>query len=175
MTATIEEHAGRLTGKGNPLTTLGPVLGEGDAAPAFTLAANDLSPKTLADYAGKVKVLSVVPSLDTPVCDTQTRKFNELATGLGEQVVVLTISVDLPMAQKRWCGAAGVERVECLSDYKDHAFGYDYGLRIKENGLLARTLLVLDADNVIRHLQVVPEIVDEPDYDAAVAAAKALL
>ncbi|MEM7681433.1 MAG: thiol peroxidase [Planctomycetota bacterium] len=175
MTATIEEHPGRLTGKGAPLTTLGPKLEVGQTAPDFALASADLSPKTLADYAGKVKVLSVVPSLDTPVCDTQTRKFNEAAGGLGDGVVVLTISLDLPMAQKRWCGAAGVDAVECLSDYRDHKFGYDYGLRIKENALLARTILVLDTDNVIRYLQVVPEIVDEPDYDAALAAAKGLV
>ena len=161
--------------KGNGMTLLGDALNVGDTAPAFSLVAGDMSAKTLDDYAGKVKVLSIVPSLDTSVCDTQTRRFNEEAANLGDDVVILTVSVDTPMAQKRWCGAAGVDKVECLSDFKDHRFGVDYGVRIKEVGLLARQLVVLDRDNVVKYVQLVPEVAQEPDYQPALDAAKALV
>lgn len=169
----MTERAAAVTLKGNPMTLVGPELKVGDKAPDFTLKANDMSDKSLADFAGKVKIISVVPSLDTPVCDAQTRKFNEDAGSL-DGVVVLTVSVDLPMAQKRWCGAAGVENVVCLSDYKDHSFGKAYGVRIKEVGLLARTVIVVDKDNTIQYIQPVPEVVDAPDYDAAMDAVKKL-
>ncbi len=121
-----------VTFKGNPVTLAGNPPEVGQKAPDFQLTANDMSAKKLSDYQGKVKLISVVPSLDTPVCDAQTRKFNEKAANLGDDVVVLTVSMDLPMAQKRWCGAAGIENVECLSDFKDHSFGQTYGLRIQE-------------------------------------------
>lgn len=169
----MTERAAAVTLKGNPMTLVGPELKVGDKAPDFVLKANDMSDKSLADFAGKVKIISVVPSLDTPVCDAQTRKFNEDAGSL-DGVVVLTVSVDLPMAQKRWCGAAGVENVVCLSDYKDHSFGKAYGVRIKEVGLLARTVIVVDKDNTIQYVQHVPEVVDAPDYDAAMAKVKEL-
>jgi len=168
----MTERPAATTLKGNPMTLIGPELKVGDAAPDFSLKANDMSDKSLADYAGKVKLISVVPSIDTPVCDTQTRRFNESASGLGDGVVVLTVSVDTPMAQKRWCGAAGVENVECLSDFKDHSFGPAYGVRIKEVGLLARQIFVVGADNNITYTQLVSEVADEPDYDAALAAIK---
>ncbi|MEM6854659.1 MAG: thiol peroxidase [Planctomycetota bacterium] len=171
----MTERPAATTLKGNPMTLLGDELKVGDAAPDFSLKATDMSDKSLADYAGKVKLISVVPSLDTPVCDTETRKFNEAASDLGDGVVVLTVSVDTPMAQKRWCGAAGVENVECLSDFKDHSFGPAYGVRIKEVGLLARQIFVVDADNKITYTQLVGEVADEPDYDAALNAAKAAL
>ncbi|MEO0514531.1 MAG: thiol peroxidase [Planctomycetota bacterium] len=171
----MTERPAATTLKGNPMTLLGDELKVGDTAPDFSLKANDMSDKSLADYAGKVKLISVVPSLDTPVCDTETRKFNEAAGDLGDGVVVLTVSVDTPMAQKRWCGAAGVENVECLSDFKDHSFGPAYGVRIKEVGLLARQIFVVDADNKITYTQLVGEVADEPDYDAALAAAKAAM
>lgn len=171
----MTERAEAVTLKGNPMTLVGPELKSGDAAPAFCLKANDMSDKTLADYAGKVKLISVVPSLDTPVCDTETRKFNEHAASLGDGAVVLTVSVDTPMAQKRWCGAAGVDRVHTLSDFKDHAFGPAYGVRIKEVGLLARQIVVVDKDDKVTYVQLVKEVADEPDYDAAIAAAKAAL
>lgn len=171
----MTERAQAVTLKGNPMTLVGPELTVGAAAPAFSLKANDMSDKTLADYAGKVKLISVVPSLDTPVCDTETRKFNEHASALGEGVVILTVSVDTPMAQKRWCGAAGVERVHCLSDFKDHAFGTAYGVRIKEVGLLARQVIVVDKNDKVTYVQLVGEVADEPDYDAAIAAVKAAL
>jgi len=170
----MTERAAAITLKDNPVTLIGPELKVGDQAPDFTLKANDMSDKTLADFAGKVKIISIVPSLDTPVCDTQTRKFNEQAGGL-DGVVVLTVSVDLPMAQKRWCAAAGVDNVVCLSDFKDHSFGKAYGVRIKEVGLLARQVMVLDKDNTIQYIQLVPEVAEEPDYDAALAAAKGLV
>ncbi len=170
----MTERAAAITLKGNPMTLLGDALKVGDKAPAFTLKAIDMADKTLADFAGKVKILSVVPSLDTPVCDTETRRFNEEAGKLGGNVVVLTVSVDLPMAQKRWCGAAGVNNVVCLSDFKDHSFGKAYGVRIKEIGLLARQVMVIDKNDVIQYVQLVPEVAQEPDYAAALAAAKKL-
>jgi len=169
---TMNERQGVTTLKGNPVTVLGPELKVGDTAPAFKLKATDMSDKTLADYAGKVKLLSVVPSIDTPVCDTETRKFNEAAAKLGDGVVVLTVSVDLPPAQKRWCAAAGIDKVVTLSDYLDHAFGAAYGVRIKEIGLLARTIFVIDKNDRITYIQRVPEVAQEPNYDEALDAAR---
>ena len=169
----MSERNGAITFKGGPLTLVGPELAVGQAAPDFSLAGNDLSPKTLADYRGKVVVLVTVPSLDTPVCDTETRRFNEEASALGDGSVVLAVSVDLPFAQARWCGAAGVERVQTLSDYKDRRFGQDYGLFIKELGLLARAVIVIDKEGTIRHFELVKEVTEEPNYDAALEAAKA--
>ncbi len=170
----MTERAAAITLKGNPMTLVGDELKVGDKAPDFSLKAVDMSDKTLADFAGKVKIISVVPSLDTPICDTQTRKFNEEAGGL-DNVVVLTVSVDLPMAQKRWCGAAGVENVVCLSDFKDHSFGPAYGVRIKEVGLLARQVMVVDQNDTIQYVQLVPEVAEEPDYAPALAKAKELV
>lgn len=171
---TTTERAGQITMKGNPVTLVGDPLEVGRKAPDVQLTATDMSAKSLADYQGKVKIVATVPSLDTSVCDQETRTFNERAAELGDDVVVLTVSMDLPMAQKRWCGAAGVERVECLSDYKDHSFGTAWGVRIKELGLLARTVTVLDRDNVVRYQQVVEEVSEQPDFDAALTAAKEL-
>ncbi len=170
----MTERTAAVTLKGNPMTLVGDALKVGDHAPGFVLKANDMSDKSLKDFAGKVKIISVVPSLDTPVCDTQTRKFNEDAGSL-DGVVVLTVSVDLPMAQKRWCGAAGVDNVVCLSDFKDHSFGKAYGVRIKEIGLLARQVMVVDKDDTIKYVELVPEVAQEPNYDAALAAAKGLV
>jgi thiol peroxidase len=169
------ERQGAVTLKGSPKTLLGPELKPGDKAPDFALRATDMSTKTLEDFAGKVKVLVIVPSVDTSVCDAEVRKFNERATSLGDDIVVLTVSVDTPPALKRWCGAAGVERVVPLSDFYDHRFGVDYGVRIKELGLLAREVIVLDKDNTIQHVELVKEVADEPDYDAALDAAKKLV
>jgi thiol peroxidase len=171
----MSERPGAVTFKGAPLTLVGPELKAGDAAPDFTVLGNDLSDVTLADFAGKVRIVSVVPSLDTPVCDTQTRRFNEAAAGLGDDVVILTISMDLPFAQTRWCAAAGVEAVRTLSDHRDAAFGRAWGVLIKELRLLSRALFVVDREGTIRHVEVVGEITHEVDYDAALAAAKALL
>lgn len=169
----MPEQAGAVTFKGTPMTLCGEgTIAEGQPAPDATLTAIDLSERKLSDYRGKTVVVATVPSLDTSVCDTQTRQFNEQAAGLGDGVAVLTISNDLPFAQKRWCGAAGVERVETLSDYKDHNFQSAWGLRVKELGLIARSVTVLDGSGVVRHHQLVPEIAEQPDYDAALEAAK---
>ena len=134
------------------------------------MLANDLSPVKLSDFRGRVCVISVVPSLDTPVCDIQTRRFNEEAAALGGDVVVLTISMDLPFAQKRWCGAAGIKNVRTLSDHRNAAFGKAFGVLIDELRLLARAVFVVDADGIIRYKQVVQELTNEPDYDAAMKA-----
>ncbi len=170
----MTQRQGAVTFKGKPMTLMGEELTVGQASPDFSLTANDLSTKTLDDYRGKVILLATVPSLDTGVCDTMTRRFNEQAAKLGDNVVVLTVSMDLPFAQKRWCGAANVENVETLSDYKDHRFGSAWGLRIKELGLLARSVSVIDSDGHIAYHELVREVTEEPDYDAALAAAKSL-
>jgi thiol peroxidase len=168
----MNERTGEVTLKGNPVTVLGHKVQVGEKARDFELTANDMSAKRLSDYSGKVKIISVVPSLDTSVCDKETRRFNEEAAALGEHIVVLTVSVDTPMAQKRWCAAHGIENVQTLSDFKTHQFGTDYGVRMKEPGLLARQVMVIDQDDVVQYVQLVGEVGDEPDYDAAVNAAK---
>lgn len=170
-----QERANVATFKGNPLTLVGPELKVGDTAPDFRLNKNLLEEATLQDFAGKIKLISVVPSLDTGVCDAQTRRFNEEASGLGDDVVVLTVSVDLPFAQARWCGAAGVDRVVTLSDYKDNSFGKAYGVLIKEFALDMRAVFVVDKENKIQYVQVLGEMTEHPDYDKPVAAVKALL
>ncbi|MHC5088111.1 MAG: thiol peroxidase [Planctomycetota bacterium] len=169
------ERENVITLQGNPLTLVGDAVSVGQSAPDFMVAANDLSPYALSDDKGKVIVVSVVPSLDTPVCDTQTRKFNEAAAGLGDDVVVLTVSMDLPFAQSRWCGAAGVDQVKTVSDYKEADFGRKYGLLIKELHLLARAVLVIDSAGIIRYSQLVSEVTEEPDYSAVIEAVKGLL
>lgn len=168
----MSERTGELTFKGGPLTLLGPRLSTGTPAPEFKLTANDLSPVTLADSAGKVRLISVVPSLDTGVCDAQTRRFNESAAALGDNVVVLTVSADLPFAQARWCGAAGVDQVQTLSDHYDMNFANSYGVHIKELRLDTRAIFVVDGSGNLVHVEYVPEMTDHPDYDAALAAAK---
>ncbi len=171
----MKERSGIITFKGNPFTLLGPELKVGDKAPDFAVVDNGLSPVSLANSAGKIRIISSVPSLDTPVCDTETRRFNQEAASLPGDVVVLTISLDLPFAQKRWCGAAGVNKVTTLSDYRERSFGQNYGVLIKELLLLTRAIFVVDAQGVIRYIQIVPEVTSEPDYAAVMAAAKALL
>ena len=158
--------------KGNPLTLLGKELKVGDTAPDATVLANDLSEVKLSGFRGKVCVICTVPSLDTPVCDTQTRKFNEKVGSLGEDIVVLTISMDLPFAQKRWCGAANVENVQTLSDHAKAEFGTAFGVLIKELRLLARTVFVVDKEGIIRYIEIVDEVTNEPDYEAALTAVK---
>jgi thiol peroxidase len=171
----MNERNGIITFKGNPFTLLGPELKVGDKAPDFAVVDNGLASVSLASSAGKIRIISAVPSLDTPVCDTETRRFNQEAAGLPGDVVVLTISLDLPFAQKRWCGAAGIEKVTTLSDYRERSFGQNYGVLIKELLLLTRAIFVIDAQGVIRYIQIVPEVTSEPDYAAVIAAAKALL
>lgn len=171
----MQEKTGLVTMKGNPLTLLGAQVKAGQKAPEFTVVANDLSPVSFSSFAGKTVIISSVPSLDTGICDIQTRKFNEEAGKLGKDVVVLTISMDLPFAQSRWCGAAGVKNVKTLSDYQQADFGAKYGLLIKDLRLLARAVMVVDKTGVVRYVQLVPEIATEPDYAAAIQAAKSLL
>ena len=168
------ERTGIITFKGNPFTLLGNPVKVGDKAPDFKLLANNLSPRSLADYKGKVLVFSVVPSLDTGVCDLQTRRFNNEAAGLGEHVQILTVSCDLPFAQARWCGAAGATQLETLSDHYDLSFGLAYGVVIKELRLLSRSIFVVDAKGVLTYTEVVPEVTHEVNFDAALAAAKAV-
>ena len=159
-----------ITSKGNPLALAGRWPKVGDPAPDFTVLANDLSPVRLSDFKGKTLVICSVPSLDTSVCDTEVRKFNEHATSLGDDVAVLAVSMDLPFAQKRWCGAAGVKNVQTLSDHRDASFGNAYGVLIKDLRLLARAVFVVDKDGRIRYIQVVKELSSEPDYEAALKA-----
>ncbi|MCU0662736.1 MAG: thiol peroxidase [Myxococcota bacterium] len=161
--------------KGNPLTLLGNELKEGEKAPSFKAMSNGLAPVHLSDYAGKVVVLATVPSLDTPVCDLETRRFNSEAAQLGAGVQIVTASMDLPFAQGRWCGAAGVDRVQTLSDHKDADLGQKYGVLIEELRLLARAVFVIDKDGIVRHAQIVPDITEQPNYDTVLAAVKRLL
>jgi thiol peroxidase len=167
-----QERKGVVTMRGNPVTLLGPALKAGDDAPSFTAVANDLKPFDFNPKSGKVTIISAVPSLDTPVCSTETRRFNQEAAGLGD-IQIVTISMDLPFAQKRWCGAEGIKAVTTVSDYRDRAFGQAYGVLMKETKLLARAVFVVGKDGRIAYEQIVPEIASEPDYAAVIAAAKA--
>ena len=170
----MTERAQAVTIHGNPLTLVGNEIIMGNPAPEATLIDNDLKPVKLSDFRGKVLVIASVPSLDTPVCDMETRRFNTEAAKLGTDVAIVTVSMDLPFAQKRWCGAAGVDQVVTLSDHKDAAFGQAFGLLVKELRLLARAVLVLDREGTVRYYQLVKEVSEEPDYEAALAAVKEL-
>jgi len=166
------ERTGITTFRGEPVTLLGTPVRVGDKAPDFTVVANDMSPVTLASSRGSVRIISAVPSLETPVCDQQTRRFNEEAGGI-DGVQVLTVSVDLPFAQARWCGAAGLANVQTLSDHRDVSFGPAYGVLIKELRLLARAVFVVDANDEVVYAEYVPAIEQHPQYEAAIAAADA--
>jgi thioredoxin-dependent peroxiredoxin len=165
-------RAGVVAARGRPLTLEGRPVRVGDAAPDFVVVGNDMSEVRLSEFRGRAVVVSTVPSLDTSLCDLETRTFNEKAAALGENVVVLTISMDLPFAQRRWCGDKGVERVVTLSDYKHRDVGRNWGLRIVENGLLTRAVYVVDPRGIITHEQLLPDTSMEPDYDAALTAAR---
>jgi thiol peroxidase len=165
------ERPGATTLRGNPLTLVGPELKVGDSAPDFNLVDNGLKPVTLKDTGNQVRIISVIPSLDTPVCDAQTKKFNEEVANLPG-VDVLTVSMDLPFAQKRWCGAFGVDKVKMLSDHKDGSFGSNYGTLIKELRIESRAIFVVDPNNKIRHVEYVKEVADHPNYETALAAAR---
>lgn len=171
----MKERTGIVTMKGNPVTLVGNEIAAGDTAPDVELTATNLSPVRISAYRGKVCVISSVPSLDTPVCDMEIRRFNKEAMALGEDVAILTVSMDLPFAQSRWCGAAGVDRVVTLSDHRTAAFGEAYGVLIKGIRLLARAVFVVDREGVVRYVQTVGEIASEPDYDAVIAAVKKLV
>jgi len=169
------EEKGLITFKGNPLTLVGNQVKVGQKAPDFVGIDNNLSPVKFSSYLGKVCIISSVVSLDTPVCDTQTRKFNEEASRLGPNVAILTMSMDLPFAQKRWCGAAGVDRIQTLSDHRDASFGTSYGVLIKELRLLARAIFLVDGKGVLQYKELVKEVTHEPDYNAVLSALRKLV
>lgn len=171
----MQERSGVVTFKGKPMTLLGPEIRVGEKAPDFRVVDTALAPVSLGDFRGKVKVISSVPSLDTPVCDAETRRFNQEAAKLPENVVVLTVSMDLPFAQKRWCAGAEVDKVKTLSDYQDRSFASAYGVMIKELKLLSRSVFLVDDKDVVRYVQHVPEVAQEPDYESVLAAVRGLV
>jgi thiol peroxidase len=168
----MKERPALVTMRGNPLTLVGDEVKIGDAAPDFEALDPNLKPIKLSSYRNKICIISSVPSLDTPVCDIETRKFNEKASKLGEEVQILTISMDLPFAQKRWCGAAGVDKIQTLSDHREAQFGLAYGVLIKELRLLARAVFLVDQKGILQYMQLVKEISNEPNYDEIWSALK---
>ncbi|MGC1344239.1 MAG: thiol peroxidase [Candidatus Binataceae bacterium] len=167
-----EERKGAVTMRGNPMTLLGPEIKVGQKAPAFASVGKGLAPASLEQFKGKVKIISAVPSVDTPVCDAETRRFNEEASKLPGDVQIVTISMDLPFAQARWCGAAGVDKIAMLSDYRSAEFGEKYGALIKELHLLARAVFVVDKNDNVTYVEYVKEVANHPDYESALNAAK---
>jgi thioredoxin-dependent peroxiredoxin len=167
-----EERKGAVTMRGNPMTLVGPEIRPGQKAPNFTVVGKGLQPATLEQFKGKVKIITTVPSLDTPVCDAETRRFNEEASKLPGDVQILSVSMDLPFAQARWCGAAGVDKVTTLSDYQRAEFGEKYGTLIKELHLLARAVFVVDKNDQVTYAEYVKEVANQPDYEAALNAAR---
>src|SRR5579871_2070829 len=165
------ERPGATTMRGKPLTLVGPELKAGEKAPEFDVVSDTLQPVTLGTTGSGVRIFSVVPSLDTPVCDAQTKRFNEEAAKLPG-VEIYTVSMDLPFAQKRWCGAYGVDKVKMVSDHKTGSFGEHYGTMIKDLRIESRAIFVVDKDNVIRHVEYVKEVADHPNYEAALSAAR---
>lgn len=170
----MKERKGLVTSGGRPVTLVGNEVKPGDKAPDFKVIGNDMKPVDLSAYKGKILVMASVPSLDTAVCDLETRRFNEEAGKLSEDIQFLTISMDLPFAQKRWCGAAGVERVVTLSDHRDASFGTAYGVLMKESRLLARAVFLVDREGMVRYVQLVNETAKEPDYEKVIAELKKL-
>lgn len=167
-----EERTNVVTMKGNPVTLLGREVKVGDKAPDFTALAGLGAPMGLKDLGDGVKVFNVIVSVDTPVCDVQTKRFNQEAAGLGDDVEIVTVSMDLPFALKRYCAAEGIDKVKTLSDYQDASFGESYGVLIKENRLLARAIFVVDRDNVVKYVEYVDDITHEPDYEGALSAVR---
>ncbi len=164
-----------VTIKGNPLNIIGNELKVGDRAPEFVVLDADLKEVHLSDFKGKIKLISVTPSLDTPVCDMQARRFNQEAAKLPEDVIVLNISMDLPFAISRFCTTAGIDRVKAYSDHRDASFGNNYGVLIKELRLLARSIFIIDRNDTIRYIEIVPELTEQPDYDKALEEVKGLI
>lgn len=167
----VQERAGATTLRGNPMTLLGPELKPGDKAPEFEVVNDSLKPVTLESTGQNIRIFSVVPSLDTPVCDAQTKRFNEEAAKLPN-VDFYTVSMDLPFAQKRWCGNFGVDKIKMLSDHKSGSFGERYGTLIKELRIESRAIFVLDKANTVRYVEYVKEVADHPNYEAALEAIK---
>lgn len=169
------ERTGIITSKGNPLTLVGPGLKPGDKAPDFAVLDQHLAPKSLSDFEGRFKVISVTPSLDTPVCDLQIHWFNEDAANQPKEVAVINISMDLPFAIRRFCATAGIDKALALSDHREASFGTNWGVLIKELRLLARSIFIVDPENVIRYVQIVPEQSSEPDYEDAINFLKSMM
>ena len=161
----------KVTFQGNPLTLEGTQVKVGDTAPDFTVVDNDLNPLKLSDTKGK-RVFLTVPSIDTSVCDTEVRRFNQEATKLGEDVTIYTISMDLPFAQVRWCGNAGIDKVKTLSDYKQKSFGKKYGTLIEEFGFLTRAVFVVDENNKVTYVEYCKDVINEPNYEEALRAVR---
>ena len=170
----MKERSGLVTINGNPMTLVGDEIKVGDSAPEFEVLDNDLNPFRFSSKQQKITIITSLPSLDTSVCDMETRRFNQEASSLGDDVQVLAISMDLPFAQKRWCAAAGVKNVLTLSDHRNASFGMAYGVLIKEVRLLARTVFVVDKDNIVRYHELVAEVGNEPDYQAVLKAFREL-
>lgn len=169
------ERKGIVTVKGNPVTLIGSEVKVGDKAVDFIVLDGALKEIKLSDFAGKIKVISVSASLDTPVCDMQARRFNQEATQLPRDVVILNITMDLPFAISRFCTTAGIDKVQAYSDHRDASFGNAYGVLIKELRLLARSIFIIDKNDVIQYIEIVPELTSHPDYDKALGALKRLL
>ncbi len=163
-----------VTAQGNPVTLRGPEINVGEEAPEFVVLDGDLNEVGLKDFTDKIKIISVTPSLDTPVCDMQARRFNQEVENLPKTIVVLNISMDLPFAISRFCTTAGIDRVKALSDHRDASFGMAYGVLIKELRLLARSIFIVDTDNTIQYIEIVPEITDHPDYERVIEKIKEL-
>ena len=160
---------------GNPVKLIGNPVEVGQKAPEFQVIDLNMQPFVFSGKGNRISIISAVGSLDTGVCDTETRRFNQEAAALGNKVEVLTVSMDLPFAQQRWCAAAGIDRVKVVSDYKDASFGMKYGVLVEQSRLLARAVFVVDREGIIQYIQLVPEITQEPDYDAVIQAVKQLL
>ena len=167
-----EERKGAVTMRGNPMTLVGPEIKVGQKAPNFNVVGKAMQPATLEQFKGKVKVITTIPSIDTPVCDAETRRFNEEASKLPGGIEILSVSMDLPFAQARWCGAAGVDKVTTLSDWRSANFGTNYGALIKELHLLARAVFVVDKNDKVTYVEYVKEVANQPNYEAALDAAK---
>jgi thioredoxin-dependent peroxiredoxin len=168
------ERKGVVTFQGNPLTLLGNALKAGDKAPQFTVLDKDLKPVALSDFKGKIKIISVTPSLDTPVCNLQATTFNTRAASLTPDIALINVSMDLPFAIARFCSSEGIDKLITLSDHKDASFGLAYGVLVEELRLLARSIFVIDKADTIRYTEIVPEMTNEPDYDMALAEARKL-
>lgn len=175
MEANMTERFGLVTFRGHAITLVGHPVGVDDKAPDFLALANDMTEVKFSSFKDKVRIISAVPSLDTPICDLQTRRFNQEASALGDGVKILTISMDLPFAQKRWCAATGADNLITLSDHRDASFGITYGLLIKELRLLARAVYVIDKKGFVSYCEIVKEIASEPNYDAVLEVARAVL
>ena len=171
----MKEKTGIVTMKGKSLTLVGNEVKIGDKAPDFEVIAQDLSTVRFSSFNGKICIISSVPSLDTKICNLQTRRFNSEAEKLGKKIVILTISMDLPFAQSRWCGAASVKNVKVFSDYKNAEFGIAFGVLIKELRLLSRAVFIVDMQGIIKYIQFVPELTEEPDYEAVLKNVRSLI